>query len=34
MNMETIKKITGFEIGFSDHTKWLETPLAASALRS
>ena len=31
-NMETIKKITGFEIGFSDHTRWLETPLSASAL--
>jgi sialic acid synthase SpsE len=31
-NMETIKKITGFEIGFSDHTEWIETPLAAATL--
>ena len=30
--METIKKITGFEIGFSDHTEWIETPLAAATL--
>jgi len=31
-NMETIKKITGYEVGFSDHTKWIETPMTASAL--
>lgn len=31
-NMQTIKKITGFEVGFSDHTKWIETPITAAAL--
>ncbi len=31
-NMATIKKITGYEVGFSDHTKWIETPITASAL--
>jgi N-acetylneuraminate synthase len=31
-NMKIIKKVTGYEIGFSDHTRWFETPLAASAL--
>ena len=31
-NMNSIKKLTGFEVGFSDHTVWTETPLAAAAI--
>ena len=31
-NMETLRKITGFAVGFSDHTDWIETPITASAL--
>ncbi len=31
-NMNKIKKLTGYEVGFSDHTIWTETPLAAAAL--
>lgn len=31
-NIKMLKKSTGYESGFSDHTIWRETPLAASAL--
>lgn len=31
-NMKLIQKLTGFNTGFSDHTIWIETPLAAAAL--
>ena len=31
-NIKMLKKLTGYESGFSDHTTWRETPLAASAL--
>jgi len=31
-NILLLKKITGFETGFSDHTTWLETNLAATAI--
>lgn len=31
-NMQTIRKVTGFDVGFSDHTNWIETPIVAAAL--
>tara|TARA_Y100000389_G_scaffold82236_1_gene78837 strand:- start:43406 stop:44407 length:1002 start_codon:yes stop_codon:yes gene_type:complete len=31
-NIKMLKKLTGYESGFSDHTTWKETPLAAAAL--
>ena len=31
-NIPLLKQITGFESGFSDHTTWLETNLAATAI--
>ena len=31
-NISLLKKITGYESGFSDHTTWIETNLAATAI--
>ena len=31
-NIISLKKLTGYDTGFSDHTIWKETPLVASAL--